>query len=107
MTGYDSYVSSFPSKPGYTREVLYPGINAPLYVQLRSRGILVETEKRGAKILSAADGAVSYQVDGGGVAEVLTDRYSGTAVLITVPVDQVDAYIKYHAPLPFWAWCSG
>lgn len=107
MTGYESYVSSFPPKPEYTREVLYPHTDFPLYSMLRARGVLVETETRTAKILSAADGALSYQMKNGGVAEVMPDTLSGAEVLIIIAPDQVTAYRRYQAPLPFWAWSMG
>lgn len=107
MTGYDSYVSSFPPKPEYKREVVYPSFDEPLNELLRNRGVLLETKRIGSKILSAADGATTYQMADGGIAEVMPDKYSGVEVLVIVPPDQMDAYRRYKAPLPFWAWSIG
>lgn len=106
MNGYESYVSSFPPKPEYTREVIYPHAGEPLNAWLRSHGILVDTMTPGAKILDPAE-ATTYQTTGGGVAEVLEDRYSGAVVVITVSPDQMEVYNKYQAPLPFWLWSMG
>lgn len=106
MNGYESYVASFPPKPEYTREVVYPHAGEPLNAWLRAHGVLVETEKRGAKILDGVEGT-TYRTVFGGVAEVLSDRYSGEVVVITVSPDQMPAYSKYTPPLPFWAWSMG
>lgn len=106
MNGYESYVSSFPPKPEYTREVIYPHAGEPLNTWLRSHGILVDTMTPGAKILDPAE-ATTYQTTGGGVAEVLEDRYSGAVVVITVFPDQMEIYNKYRPPLPFWLWSMG
>lgn len=106
MNGYESYVSSFPPKPEYTREVIYPHAGEPLNAWLRSHGILVDTMTPGAKILDPAE-ATTYRTTGGGVAEVLEDRYSGAVVVITVSPDQMEVYNKYQAPLPFWLWSMG
>lgn len=106
MNGYESYVSSFPPKPEYTREVIYPHAGEPLNAWLRSHGILVDTMTPGAKILDPAE-ATTYRTTGGGVAEVLEDRYSGAVVVITVSPDQMEVYNKYQPPLPFWLWSMG
>lgn len=106
MNGYESYVSSFPPKPEYTREVIYPHAGEPLNAWLRSHGILVDTMTPGAKILDPAE-ATTYRTTGGGVAEVLEDRYSGSVVVITVSPDQMEVYNKYQPPLPFWLWSMG
>lgn len=106
MNGYDRYVSSFPPKPEYTREVIYPHAGEPLNAWLRSHGILVDTMTPGAKILDPAE-ATTYRTTGGGVAEVLEDRYSGAVVVITVSPDQMEVYNKYRPPLPFWLWSMG
>ena len=106
MNGYESYFSSFPPEPKYTREVVYPYYNKPLNTMLRERGVLVETEKLTAKILSAVDGATTYQMADGGIAEVMPDKYSGAEVIVIIPSDQVQVYHRYHAPLPFWAWST-
>jgi len=106
MNGYESYVSSFPPKPEYTREVIYPHAGEPLNAWLRSHGILVDTMTPGAKILDPAE-ATTYRTTGGGVAEVLEDRYSGAVVVITVSPDQMEVYNKYRPPLPFWLWSMG
>lgn len=106
MNGYESYVSSFPPKPEYTREVIYPHAGEPLNAWLRSHGVLVDTMTPGAKILDPAE-ATTYRTTGGGVAEVLEDRYSGAVVVITVSHDQMEVYNKYQAPLPFWLWSMG
>lgn len=106
MNGYDRYVSSFPPKPEYTREVIYPHAGEPLNAWLRSHGILVDTMTPGAKILDPAE-ATTYRTTGGGVAEVLEDRYSGAVVVITVSTDQMEIYNKYRPPLPFWLWSMG
>lgn len=106
MNGYESYVSSFPPKPEYTREVIYPHAGEPLNAWLRSHGILVDTMTPGAKILDPAE-ATTYRTTGGGVAEVLEDRYSGAVVVITVSPDQMEIYNKYRPPLPFWLWSMG
>ena len=106
MNGYESYVSSFPPKPEYTREVIYPHAGEPLNAWLRSHGILVDTMTPGAKILDPAE-ATTYRTTGGGVAEVLEDRYSGAVVVITVSHDQMEIYNKYRPPLPFWLWSMG
>lgn len=106
MNGYESYVSSFPPKPEYTREVIYPHAGEPLNAWLRSHGILVDTMTPGAKILDPAE-ATTYRTTGGGVAEVLEDRYSGAVVVITVSPDQMEVYNKYRPPLPFWLWSIG
>lgn len=87
--------------------MVYPYHDNPLNTMLRDRGILVETKKRTAKILSASDGATTYQMKNGGIAEVMPDKYSGAEVIVIIPPDQVQAYIRYHAPLPFWAWSMG
>lgn len=107
MTGYDAYKSNFPAKPEYIREVVYPCPVNPLNQMLRERGIVVETEAKTAKILSAADGATSYQMEDGGIAEVLPDKYSGANVIVIIPPEQVHVYRRYQAPLPFWAWSIG
>lgn len=107
MSGYESYVSSFPDKPEYTREVLYPYYGHSLYTMLRKRGIKVETENNCTKILSSCDGAKSYQMSDGGIAEVMPDQYSGEYVLIVIHPDQASVYRKYQAPLPFWAYSMG
>lgn len=107
MDGYKSYLSGFAPAPEYTREVLYPCPGEPLNTMLRTRGVMVETEMHNAKILSAADGATTYQMADGGIAEVMPDKYSGVEVLVIVPPDQMDAYRRYKAPLPFWAWSIG
>lgn len=107
MTGYESYVSGFPPEPEYTREVVYPYHDKPLNAMLRERGILVETEKLTAKLLSAADGATTYQMENGGIAEVMPDKYSGAEVILIIQPEQVQAYNRYHAPLPFWLWSIG
>lgn len=108
MNGYESYVSSFPPEPEYTREVVYPTFKQPLNAWLRAHGVLVETQRRlGAKILSASDGAKVYQTEDGGIAEVMPDKYSGAEVIVIIPPEQVSAYRQYHAPLPFWAWSMG
>ena len=106
MNGYESYVSSFPPKPEYTREVIYHHAGEPLNAWLRSHGILVDTMTPGAKILDPAE-ATTYRTTGGGVAEVLEDRYSGAVVVITVSPDQMEVYNKYRPPLPFWLWSMG
>ena len=106
MNGYESYVSSFPPKPEDTREVIYPHAGEPLNAWLRSHGVLVDTMTPGAKILDPAE-ATTYRTTGGGVAEVLEDRYSGAVVVITVSHDQMEVYNKYQAPLPFWLWSMG
>lgn len=106
MNGYESYVSSFPPKPEYTREVIYPHAGEPLNAWLRSHGILVDTMTPGAKILDPAE-ATTYRTTGGGVAEVLEDRYSGAVVVITVSPDQMEIYNKYRPPIPFWLWSMG
>ena len=106
MNGYESYVSSFPPKPECTREVIYPHAGEPLNAWLRSHGILVDTMTPGAKILDPAE-ATTYRTTGGGVAEVLEDRYSGAVVVITVSPDQMEIYNKYRPPLPFWLWSMG
>lgn len=106
MNGYESYVSSFPPKPEYTREVIYPHAGEPLNAWLRSHGILVDTMTPGAKILDPAE-ATTYRTTGGGVAEVLEDRYSGAVVVITMSPDQMEIYNKYRPPLPFWLWSMG
>lgn len=108
MNGYESYLSSLPPKPEYIREVVYPHCGNPLYAMLRERGILVETERKmAAKILSAADGASTYQMEDGGIAEVMPNKYSGAEVIVIIPPEQVQAYRRYQAPLPFWAWSTG
>ena len=107
MSGYDSYLNGFKPAPQHTREVLYPYFGCPLCQMLRDRGVLVESERRGAKILSAADGAKSYRTEDGGIAEVLTDKYSGASVVVIVPPELVKDYRDYQAPLPFWAWSMG
>lgn len=106
MNGYESYVSSFPPKPEYTREVIYPHAGEPLNAWLRSHGVLVDTMTPGAKLLDPAEGT-TYRTTGGGVAEVLEDRYSGAVVVITVSPDQMEVYNKYRPPLPFWLWSMG
>lgn len=106
MNGYESYVSSFPPKPEYTREVIYPHAGEPLNAWLRSHGILVDTMTPGAKILDPAE-ATTYRTTGGGVAEVLEDRYSGAVVVITMSPDQMEIYNKYRPPLPFCLWSMG
>lgn len=60
-----------------------------------------------AKILSAADGAVSFDMVDGGIAETMSDKYTGDVVLVIVPPEQVPIYKAYQAPLPYWAWCTG
>lgn len=108
MTGYESYLSSLPPKPEYIREVVYPYCGNPLYAMLRERGILVETERKmTAKILSAADGASTYQMEDGGIAEVMPNKYSGAEIIVIIPPEQVQAYRRYQSPLPFWAWSTG
>lgn len=106
MNGYESYVSSFPPKPEYTREVIYPHSGEPLNAWLRSHGVLVDTMTPGAKLLDPAE-ATTYRTTGGVVAEVLEDRYSGAVVVITVSPDQMEIYNKYRPPLPFWLWSMG
>lgn len=107
MDGYESYLSGFRAAPEYKREVLYPSFDEPLNAMLRKRGVMVETEKHSAKILSAADGATSYDMTDGGIAEVMPDKYSGAEVIVTIPPEQVKNYRSYQAPLPFWAWSMG
>lgn len=108
MTAYDSYLSTFPPKPEYQKEVLYPWYDdKPLYTTLKERGVLVESKKLTAKILSAADGAVSFDMVDGGIAETMSDKYTGDVVLVIVPPEQVPIYKAYQAPLPYWAWCTG
>lgn len=108
MIRYESYLSSLPPKPEYIREVVYPYYGNPLYAMLRERGILAETEQTmTAKILSAADGASTYQMEDGGIAEVMPNKYSGAEVIVIIPPEQVQAYRRYQSPLPFWAWSTG
>lgn len=107
MDGYESYLSGFRAAPEYKREVLYPNFGEPLNTILITRGVMVETEKHSAKILSAADGATSYKMTNGGIAEVMPEKYSGSAVIVTIPPEQVKKYRSYQAPLPFWAWSMG
>lgn len=107
MNGYESYLNGFQAVPEYTREVLYPSFDEPLNAMLKKRGIMVETEAYSAKILSAADGATSYKMTDGGVAEVMPDKYSGCAVVVTIQPDQVPSYKAYNSPLPFWLWSMG
>lgn len=108
MTGYESYLSSFPPKPEYTREVVYSTFDQPLNAWLRAHRVLVETMRRiGAKILSAADGAEVYQTNDGGAAEVMPIAYTADYVVVFIPPDQMDTYRAYHPPLPFWAWSMG
>lgn len=108
MNGYESYASSFPPEPEYTREVVYPTFKQPLNAWLRAHGVLVETQRRlGAKILSASDGAKVYQTEDGGVAEVMPDACTEVYVVVFIPPDQMVAYQQYHPPLPFWAWSMG
>lgn len=108
MTGYESYLSSFPPEPKHTRVVVYPTFEQPLNAWLRAHGVLVETMQRiGAKILSAADGATTYQMENGGIAEVMPIAYTSDYVVVFIPPDQMAAYRAYHPPLPFWAWSTG
>lgn len=108
MTGYESYLSSFPPEPEHTRVVVYPTFEQPLNAWLRAHGVLVETRRRvGAKILSASDGAEVYQTEDGGAVEVMPDTWSGAEVVVFIPPDQMDAYQRYRPPLPFWAWSMG
>lgn len=107
MNGYESYLSGFEPAPEYTCEVVYPYFANPLNAILRDRGVLVETAKRSAKILSAADGATSYQMADGGIAEVMPDCFSGSVVVVIINPEQIPAYRRYKAPLPFWAWSVG
>lgn len=106
MTGYESYVSSFPPEPEHTREVIYPTFEEPLNAWLRAHGVLVDTLTPGSKILDPVEGT-TYRTKSGGVAEVLEDRYSDAVVVVTVSPDQMAAYHRYHPPLPFWAWSMG
>lgn len=107
MNGYESYFSSFPPEPKHTRVVVYPTFEQPLNAWLRAHGVLIETQRIEAKLLSAADGATTYRMENGGIAEVMPDKYSGAEVILIIPPDQVQVYHRYRAPLPFWAWSTG
>mgnify|MGYP006871002082 CR=1 FL=1 len=110
MTGYESYLSSFPPKPQYRREEYYAHGNAPLVQWLRGQGVDISTERRATKILCGSDAwARSYTTADGGVVEVRAEPYSciGEYVVVFIYPDDVPAYRQYNPPLPFWAWISG
>ena len=105
MNGYDSYLTSLPPKPPYTRIVEYAG-QKPLYDILRDMGALIETENRETKIVCNTDTwARSYRTAVGGVIEVRREGYDD--IIIFIAPEDMQAYKQYVVPMPFWVYITG
>lgn len=108
MDGYSSYLKGFEPKPQYTRTVIHPwSMSKPLFPWLEDRGVIVESEQRTAKILSAADGAHTFSTKDGGFVEVMQDKATAEYIIIEISPNDAEAYKRYKAPLPLWAYLQG
>lgn len=113
MDGYSSYLKGLPPAPPYRRTVWNVwdrpenGNPVPLYTKLKQMGGILETEKRAAKILSAADGAKTYKTKSGGYIEVMPGSYCDEYVIVEIAPQNAQAYQEYRRPLPLWAYLMG
>ncbi len=106
MTGYDSYVSSLPQKPEYTRHEYRGG--KPLYTWLEELGAMLETERL-PKIFGTGDGpgcwARAYDRADGSIIEV-RQGWRGATYIIIDP-QQTAVYGRYEPPMPYWLYSMG
>lgn len=102
-TGYDSYVSQFPPKPEYTREVISQW-GKPFYTWAEEHGGDTDKAVRGTKLLDSVGTSETIPTKDGGFIEAMWDNNAGVIVILLIPPDQAEVYRKYQAPLPLWAY---